>query len=970
MRILLIISIALALFSSDAGAATIDPDFKFKTRETEHFQIHFHQGLEDTALRAASLAERSHSLLTAAFGWTPEGKTHIVLTDSSDLANGFATVLPYNLIYVYTVPPEPDMSIGQYEDWLGMVITHEYAHILTMDAARGYSSVARTIFGKPLPGGDILSLMLFLFTAPPNVLLPDWWLEGISVWAETEFAGMGRGSGTFYEMYFRTAVAEGNLPSVDMINGDPPDWPDGHMPYIYGLALMRHISRNYGSDTLRELNIGHAGRLPYLIGAPARRSTGKRYSGLFREAMEELKQEQEKKITAITEAGITVPAVYPSIGENMTSPSPSPDESLVALRLSDPHRHDSILILDNNSGKVLNDIRVRPSGGRIAWAPLGEKVYFTEPELEGGYNIYLDLYSYDLEHQRKHRLTKGKRVKDPAVSKSGRIALVGIGPESQSLALLVNASSDKEGRIQVLREFPGMRLSHPSWCPRERHLVFSARNSSGKSQLMSYDLSDGSLMTLLEGTDDINYPTYTPDGNKVLYVSDETGVFNIYEYDILSGKSRRLSNLLGGAINLEIGTEGNRIYFSDYTSRGFRAAYMIYQESNSAEASAPSIRSSWPVKGFFSNTPSVPDESRGGQDNRATTEDSDYSALQSILPRFWLPFLWADHDGIGPGIFTAGQDALAYHSYLVAGGLGGNGRGYYDIIYRYDRYYPSFYLRTGRLPVVYTDFFNTTASANDSDLYEQVESISSSIELPLRRLEWEAALEVGYEYRRHVTLESIMPVFEGRRDNIFASISFSSALGYPYSISREEGRDLSFTVRDYSTKRNSDLNSREYTASYEEYIGLGGHRALYLLLEGGASKGDSIPQQSFHIGGTLAENAEYPLRGYPAGYRTGDYIALTTLEIRMPLLNIQRGPGTFPLFARQLHMAIFAEAAAVWDEGEKLTREITDSSAGLEFRMDLTLGYKIYVTPAIGYAHGFSKDTGEDMVYLVIHAAL
>jgi hypothetical protein len=969
MRILTLrVILALALLSSIAEAATMDPDFRFRTMETSNFHVHYHQGLEDTARRAARIAERSHSLMTGAFGWTPEEKTHMVLADSSDLANGLATVLPYNLIYIYTVPPGPDMSIGQYEDWLGMVITHEYAHILAMDASRGYSRFSRKIFGKPVPGADILSFLVFLFASPPNVLLPDWWLEGVSVWAETEFTGKGRGNGTFYEMYFRTAVAEDNLPSVDMINGDPPDWPGGRMPYIYGLALMSHISRHYGAEAIKGLTTGHAGRLPYLISSPARRNTGNKYSALFSQAMQELKLEQDGKIASITGAGLTVPAVYPVLGESMTNPSPSPDESRVALRSSDPGRHDSILVLDNSSGKALHDIRVRPSDGRIAWGPGGKKIYFTEAELEGGYNLYQDLYAYDLDKGRKQRLTRGRRIKEPSVSKSGKIAVIGTGAESQSLAIVNTQEGTEETDMLILRELRGMRLSHPSWCPRERHIVFSARDASGKSYILSYNVLAGTLATLLEGAYGINYATYTPDGNRVIYVSDETGVFNIYELDILSGKSRRLSNLLGGAFDLALGLSGSRIYFSSYTSRGYRAAYIKYPGPD-VEAGAPIIRPSWPEGGFLNTSAAL----KGTEDMKRKldiTGDRDYSALGSILPRFWLPSIWADHSGIGPGLFTGGQDALSYHSYIIYAGVGGDGRGYYDISYRYDRYYPSLYLRASRIPVLYSDFFNSTSFDYDTDLYEQDEAFSASVELPLRRLEWQAALELGYEYRKHETLEALRPVFEGRRDNIFAALSFSNARGYPYSISREEGRSATLTVRDYSRERNSGVEAREYTARYEEFIALGGHRALYLLLAGGASKGDRIPQQSFRVGGTSMENPDYPLRGYPAGYRAGDYIALSTLEFRAPLLNIQRGPGTFPLFARQLHMAFFAEAAAVWSEGESLNQEIADPSAGIELRLDINLGYKIYITPAIGYAHGFSKDIGEDTVYLVIQAML
>src|SRR3989304_5820934 len=110
--------------------------------------------------------------------------------------NGFATVLPYNTIYIQTVPPSLDMTIGEYEDWLRMLIIHEYSHILTMDTARGYSEVMRGIFGKPLPPYDPISFLFFLASAPPNVFLPSWWHEGMATWGETEFTSAGRGRGT------------------------------------------------------------------------------------------------------------------------------------------------------------------------------------------------------------------------------------------------------------------------------------------------------------------------------------------------------------------------------------------------------------------------------------------------------------------------------------------------------------------------------------------------------------------------------------------------------------------------------------------------------------------------------------------------------------------------------------------------------------------------------------------------------
>jgi hypothetical protein len=99
-----------------AISAMIDPSFRFSSIETEHFVIHFHQGIDEIANKVALISEDIHLKLSSEFQWTPAEKTQIVLLDDTDFANGLTTVLPYNAIYIYVVPPMPDMTIGEYED--------------------------------------------------------------------------------------------------------------------------------------------------------------------------------------------------------------------------------------------------------------------------------------------------------------------------------------------------------------------------------------------------------------------------------------------------------------------------------------------------------------------------------------------------------------------------------------------------------------------------------------------------------------------------------------------------------------------------------------------------------------------------------------------------------------------------------------------------------------------------------------
>src|SRR4030067_3371897 len=198
----------LCISSVFTNAAQIDTSFKFSTIGTDHFTIHFHQDLIDVAQKVAQIAESTHKVLTEELGWIPNEKTQIVLIDNSDFANAYTTVLPYNTIYVHVIPPSIGMTIIENEDWLKLIIVHEYAHILTLDPSRGYSKVMRNIFGKPIPGNNLLSLILFVVTGPPNVFLPPWGFGGIAKGAETEYTGAGRGRRTYFDMIYPMAVID------------------------------------------------------------------------------------------------------------------------------------------------------------------------------------------------------------------------------------------------------------------------------------------------------------------------------------------------------------------------------------------------------------------------------------------------------------------------------------------------------------------------------------------------------------------------------------------------------------------------------------------------------------------------------------------------------------------------------------------------------------------------------------------
>lgn len=998
MKSLMLAVAALFCLATTAQAAKFDTRFTYSTIETAHFAIHYHQGLEAAAQKATRLAEEAHEKLTREFKWQPAEKTQVILIDDSDFTNGLAITIPYNTIYLQVVPPSLASTLGEYDDWMRTLITHEYAHILSADPARGYSKVTRAIFGKPLPWMDPLAVVMFLATAPPNTFMPRWWHEGMATWAETKYTGQGRGKGSYYDMIFRAAVAENNLPGVDQINGDVPYWPAGSLPYIYGYRLQRYIAETYGEDAAGRLTQAHAGRVPYAISAPARRNfNGNSYREVYEDMLAALKKEQSARIALLSQKPFTPLARISDEGENLTSPRFSPDGSRIAFTRRDPHDHTSVVVTDATGRSVLASFRRQFSDGSLSWSPDGKRIYFTQAEITRGFDLYQDIYVHDLDQDRTTRLSKGERLGEVQLSPDGKLfAAVQSGAGSQNLVIFENPAGPENPKPSSVTRYQEERVSAPRWSPDGRMLSYVRTDNNGRSSLMIYDLDRKSESLLTSAGNSLAYPAWAPDGAVVYYISDETGVFNVFAYDLKARKSYQVSHLLTGALQPEPSPDGSRMLIAHYTSHGFRIAAFQLERSSWSESRGPSLPLTRALPTSPEAGPTAPESvtsntvatkpapaqyttvEAGTPRTPASLPSASYTPLKTIAPRFWLPRFYGDGKGVAVGAYTAGSDALGYHTYAVSGAYSdGRKRGYGSFIYQNDSFYPTLTLRAHNEPFLYGDLYQT-----GNDYYELNRGVSVEAAVPLNRLESRYRLRAGYELLDQKALSDVagdgtfhgVPVFQGRRDNLFAGIDFDDVLKYPYSISAEEGRRVSLLYRRYDKGFGSDINLSEYSATWQEYLHLPirqpANQVLYLRLAGAFADGDlQYGQQAFQMGGAPSDLNPYPLRGYPLRSMTGKYVATGTIEYRAPIMYPFSGPGTVPAFAEKLHTALFVDAGQVWGGLRPFAADETRVGAGVELRADLTIGYWAKVTPTLGFAHGFNKD-GEDQIYFALYLGL
>ncbi len=73
-------------------------------------------------------------------------------------------------------------------------------------------------------------------------------------------------------------------------------------------------------------------------------------------------------------------------------------------------------------------------------------------------------------------------------------------------------------------------------------MVYFTSTLNQKYQMLSYSLEDKTMKTIGQPIEGLLTPTYAPDGKSILYTSKDDDMWNIWQYDLIRGSSRRLTS--------------------------------------------------------------------------------------------------------------------------------------------------------------------------------------------------------------------------------------------------------------------------------------------------------------------------------------------------------------------------------------------------------------------------------------------
>ena len=999
---LLLVSLALAVVGAPVGAQA--PDEAWRTIRTEHFRITFPDRLEELARRAGDRAEWAWQELSDAFIEPPDDLIDVLLTDHSDVSNGFAGVTPGNRITVHARPPVDALSIGHNDEWLELVILHELAHIVHLDYSDNpVGRLARAVFGR-------VNMTWPFF---PELGTPRWISEGLATWYESRLTQAGRVRGTFLEMQIRTAVLEGRFERIDQASGQSPAWPAGSRPYAYGSLFFDFLLARHGETRMAAFVEAVAGQwVPYRLDAAGRDAFGVSLSEeweAWRDALEAQVAGLDERLGAqgpVTEAELLTEGARWGL-----HPQLSPDGRWLAHTQADGRSDTQIRLMDLQSGASRTLARTNDLGV-LSWLP-GGQVLLSQVDLDDPYRLYADLWVFDPVSGEQRRVTRRARLTQPSAAPGGGAWAI---QEGDGTNTIVRVDLDDGSVTPLIPRGLSTHWAFPRPSPNGRWLVATRWEPNAQHDVVILDAESGSVVDEVTRDRALDTsPSWTPDGRGIVWASDRSGILNILtaEVDPDSGEAssvRAVTNLRTGGAYPVVDSGGESVYFSRYTADGWEIARAPFSFDASPEAS--------PAVDRFAAVEAFP---RRGT---VAAEAEAYSPWPTLAPSYW-EISWREPVeapavessgialaprqllGAGIGMQSSGFDLVGRHAWSAGGRVttsggkveGGASYAYFGLgrpiftVSGQQRYDSGGQLLGGDAP--------------DQDtllVLERTRDLDASVTFPAPRVRYNLSVTLGAgvswedrelwttslrESSNYSLTRPSSQLTSGR-----VALNFSTARSHAFQVGTARGVRIFVQGRVQNELQLPD--SLQAVAgvdrSLAEVVGRirgavplwnGGYASHVLALRasGGVAGGPGAGALQFRVGGASGQQEPltgfglfggdfllFPVRGYGSGSRFGRRAWSATAEYRAPLWLLNRGFRAWPIHADRLMGSIFVDAGNAW--GPDLTPSgfqngLRDplASVGAEVTAEVLGLYNVLVRLRLGVAKPLVQGEGE-VVYL------
>jgi WD40 repeat protein len=509
--------------------------FRWLVSESEHFLVHYYPEERMAVMDAVRMAERAYARLSRILNHQFREKKPLILFSSrgdfaqnnifGDLGEGTGGVteaLRHRIVLPFT---------GDYKSF-EHVLQHELVHAFQYD-----------IFARGRAGGGLQTLA--------QVQPPLWFMEGMA-----EYLSLGPGY-PITNTIMRDAALNGRLPTLEAMTVQP----DRFNPYDFGEAFWSYVGGRWGDDVIGEImnavpNVG--------VERAVKRELGLSLEDLGDEWKE---FEQVKHLPQVAQLDRARKFAQPMLTERRTggpvfvAPSLSNDGKLIAyIGVGSFLRGEvfpDLWLADAETGKRLKRLvkstldpnfeELRLLYSQSAFSPDGKHLAFTAQK--DGRDV---LYLLDVKRRKTvKRFDLGlEGVTGPSFSPDGR-RIVFSGAQGGITDLYTVEITGANFRRLTNDRFGDLQ---PQWSPDGRTIAFASERGDRTNleilrfdqwRVALYDLETGRVEVIPSQAGLSLNPMWSPDGRSIAYVTDRTGIQNLFLYDLDKKDHFQLTNVVG-----------------------------------------------------------------------------------------------------------------------------------------------------------------------------------------------------------------------------------------------------------------------------------------------------------------------------------------------------------------------------------------------------------------------------------------
>jgi len=541
-------------------------DFRWQYIQTDHFDIYFSQDGEQLADFAAQTAEDSYKDISKLVHYQISNRISIIVYNSHDEFQQTNVVDEYleegiggitELFKNRVILPFE----GSYE-LFRHVIHHELVHAVLNDM---------------LYGGTIQSLI----SARNPLELPQWMNEGLAEYASLRY-------NTDEDMFMRDATVNNYLPPIDYLSG--------YFSYRGGQSVWYYIANKYGEQKIGEI-------LNRIKGTRNVETGFKSTIGLSIKELSDRWQKEQKVLYYPDVAKREAPEDFAKRLTNHTkdgnfyntSPAISPQGDKIAF-LSDRNDYFDIYIMSALDGDIqkrvvkgertknFEELHLLTPG--LTWSPDGRKLALAVKAGNRDAIMIIDAESGDMQKL--------------SFDLDG-IFTVAWSPDGKSLAFSASKSPQSDLYLYNLDTKSLVNLTNdifsdadPAFSPDGSEIFFSSDRGKYVNQdslpadfkMSEFNYSQRDLYSINVNTrviqritdyprSDETTPVCSPDGKKLLYISDRNGINNVYLRDLATGEDRPITNSISGIYQLSTSHDGSKMAFSTLSEAGFDVYVML-----------------------------------------------------------------------------------------------------------------------------------------------------------------------------------------------------------------------------------------------------------------------------------------------------------------------------------------------------------------------------------------------------------